>query len=182
MNEIKAEEIKLVPLEKIIENPKNANRHSIEQIERLVDLINFQGFRNPLIISKRTGLLVAGHGRKIAAEKIGFKNLPCVYQEFENEEQEYAYLISDNEIARWAQLDFQSVYDEMKVLDIPDIDLLGIENFVAPDISEMEDDDDNDSSENEPKKYVIEVQFPNDMEMMEAHDEMASQGYMVKIK
>ena len=52
---IQSKDIQMVDIEKIVPNPKNANRHSIEQIERLVKLIKYQGFRNPLIVSKRTG-------------------------------------------------------------------------------------------------------------------------------
>lgn len=127
--DIKSEKIEFLDIDKIIENPRNANRHSIEQIERLEKLIKYQGFRNPLIISKRTGFLIAGHGRLIASKNLGMKQVPVIYQDFENEAQEFAYLISDNEIARWAELDKQSLYDSLEEIKIPSIELLGIENF-----------------------------------------------------
>jgi DNA modification methylase len=142
--EIKSKEIKIIPIEQITEHPKNANRHSIEQIERLCKLIRYQGFRSPLIISKRSGFLVSGHGRKMAAEKLGLKELPCVYQDFENEAQEYAYVISENEIARWAELDKHSVYTELKDLDLEDIELLGLEDFELPDVEELDPQTDED--------------------------------------
>lgn len=134
----------MVDVEAIVPNPKNANRHSIEQIERLTKLIKYQGFRNPLIVSNRTGFLVVGHGRLEAAKNIGMKEVPVIYQDFENEAQEYSYLISDNEIARWAELDMQSLYDELKEIEIDDVDLLGIEDFKLPEIETLDPQTDED--------------------------------------
>lgn len=144
MQDIKSKEIKLVDIHTIIPNPKNANRHSIEQIKRLEKLIEYQGFRNPLIVSNRTGFLVVGHGRLEAAKNLGMEKLPVVYQDFKDEAQEYAYLISDNEIARWAELDKQSVYDELKTIELDDIELLGLEDFEIPDIEEIDPQTDED--------------------------------------
>jgi len=138
MSEIKSKNIELVDVSKIIENPKNANRHSLEQIQRLEKLIDYQGFRNPLIVSNRTGFLVVGHGRLTAAKNLEMKEVPVIYQDFESEAQEYAYLISDNEIARWAELDLHSVYTELDSLEIENIDLLGIEDFSLPSVEVLD--------------------------------------------
>ena len=104
-----------------------------------------------------------------------------MYQDFENEAQEYAYLTSDNAIASWSELDLSAVNDEM--LDLGpdfDIDLLGIKNFtIEPleldDITQEIQDDLN-------KKYILEIQFPNDMEMNDIKDDLISRGYLVKVK
>lgn len=141
---IKSNEIKLVDVQSIVPNPKNANRHSIEQIKRLEKLIEYQGFRNPLVISNRSGFLIVGHGRLEAATNLGMEKLPVIYQDFDSEAQEYAYLISDNEIARWAELDKHLVYEELKVLEIEDIELLGLEDFELPDIEELDPQTDED--------------------------------------
>lgn len=63
--------------------------------------------------------------------------LPCVYQDFDSEAQEYAYVVSENEIARWASLDLDAVNTEIKELDI-DYDLLGIKDFEIPEIEVLE--------------------------------------------
>jgi len=143
--DIKSKNVVVVDISTINSNPQNANRHSIEQIERLEKLITYQGFRNPLIVSNRTNMLVAGHGRLEAALNLGMKQLPVDFQDFDSEEEEYAYLISDNEIARWAELDFQSVYDNLKHLDIEDVDLLGIEDFKVPEIDVLDPQADEDA-------------------------------------
>lgn len=126
----KADNIDMIPVEDIKVNPKNPNRHSGDQIERLAELIKYQGFRNPLIISERTGLLVVGHGRLQAAKLCGMKEVPVIYQEFDSEEQEYAYLVSDNAIAEWASLDLSQINADF--LDLGpdlDVDMLGLDGF-----------------------------------------------------
>lgn len=151
MTQIKANEIKMVPVSEIVPNPKNPNIHTPEQIERLVKLINFQGFRNPLIVSKRSGFLVAGHGRLEAAVKAGLETVPVIYQDFDNEAMEYAYVVSDNAVAEWATLDLASINAELPDLGPFDIDLLGIKDFTL-DISEkldVEADDTPDTKEND---------------------------------
>jgi len=128
---IRANEIQIVSIKDIKLNPKNRNKHPKEQIERLAEIIKYQGFRNPLIISSRTGLVVAGHGRYEAAKMLKLKEVPVMVQDFESEEQEYAAQVSDNAIASWAELDLSGIN-----LDVPDlgpdfnIDLLGIKDFV----------------------------------------------------
>ena len=97
--EIKANEIILEEVHKIVPNPKNMNIHSDEQIDRLCKLIDHHGFRNPCVISKRSGFLVVGHGRLLAAQKLKMEKVPVIYQEFKDEAEEYSYLVSDNAIA-----------------------------------------------------------------------------------
>lgn len=143
---VKAESITMVDPKQLILNPKNNNKHPKEQIDRLVKLIEFQGFRNPVIVSNRTGFVVAGHGRIEAAKKLRLKEVPVIYQDFTDEAQEYAYLTSDNAIASWAELDLSMVNQEM--LDLGpdfDIDMLGIKDFVVEPIEKFEPQADEDA-------------------------------------
>jgi hypothetical protein len=178
---IKSDEIKLVSISHLVFNPKNNNSHPKEQIERLEKLIEYQGFRNPVVVSNRSGFVVAGHGRIEAAKNIGMKEVPVMYQDFDSEAQEYAYLTSDNAIQSWSVLDLAKVNAEM--LDLGpdfDVDMFGIKDFVIEPIEkfEMEDELKNDLN----KKFLLEITFPNDMEMMDIHDDLTSRGYIVKIK
>lgn len=139
MMEIKSKEIEMVPVSELIHHPKNMNEHSDDQINRLVKLIEYQGFRNPLVVQKGTNLVVAGNGRLMAARKIGLSYVPVTYQEFDSEAQLYAYMTSDNAIASWAHLDLSKVNTEM--LDLGpdfDIDMLGIKDFVLEPIEKFE--------------------------------------------
>lgn len=127
--EIKSKEIVLVPIEKLVGNPENNNKHPEKQIEKLAKIIKHQGFRSPIVVSNRSGFIVTGHGRLEAAKMLGYEKLPVIYQDFKNEAEEYQHLTADNEIARWAELDLSAVKDKIKDFDDFDVDLLGIENF-----------------------------------------------------
>jgi DNA modification methylase len=144
--EIKSKEILIIDINKIVPNPKNPNKHPKEQIERLSSIIDFQGFRQPLIVSNRSGFLVAGHGRLEIAKLKGVTQLPVMYQDFDSEAQEYAFCVADNEIARWAQTDLSMVNTDM--LDLGpdfDIDMLGIKDFVLEPIEKFEPQSDEDA-------------------------------------
>lgn len=125
-----SQKIEWVPIEKIKPNPKNRNIHSKDQIERLAKLIQYQGWRVPLIVSTLSKKLVAGHGRLLAAKSLGLNSCPVLYQDFKDEDQENAFRVSDNEIARWAELDLAGL--NVDVVDYgPDFDLeyLGLKDF-----------------------------------------------------
>lgn len=121
----------MIPLKDLIDHPKNRNRHSDEQIQRLVKLYEYHGIRHPIIVSKRSNFIVAGHGRKQAAIRAGFEKFPVVFQEFESEEKEYAFLQADNAIAEWSELDLTQVNLDLADLGPDfDIDVLGIKDFI----------------------------------------------------
>jgi len=122
--------VEMIDIHKLKPNPKNRNRHSGDQINRLVSLIGFYGFRNPIIVSNQTGYIAAGHGRLMAAKKMGLTHVPVSYQDFDNIESEYGFGVADNAIASWAELDFSGINDDLGDLG-PDLDLdmLGIQDF-----------------------------------------------------
>ena len=110
--------------------PKNRNKHGQDQIERLAKLYKYHGIRHPIIISRNTGLIVAGHGRKLAALRAGIKEMPVVYQDFDSSEAEYAFIQADNAIALWAELDLSSINQDLSDLGPDfDINMLGIRDF-----------------------------------------------------
>lgn len=120
-----------VPIQDLKPHPKNPNTHRPQQIERLADLIKYQGWRLPIIVSKQSGFIVSGHGRLMAAQYLNLKDVPVSYQDFLDEDQEIAFLVSDNAIASWAELDLGLINSFLPTFD-PDfkIDLLGLEDFV----------------------------------------------------
>lgn len=180
ISEIKSRNIEIVDIDSIVQNPKNANKHPVEQIKRLEKLIKYQGFRNPLIISNRTGFLVVGHGRLEAAKNLGMQQVPVIFQDFENEAQEYSYLISDNEIARWASLDKELMLDSISEIEELDVELLGIEDFKLFDFEEASEVDS--EKEDSTSKFILKVELPSEMDMHDLKDELLSKGYNVKVE
>lgn len=128
---IQAKEIVLVPLEEIRLNPSNYNKHSQEQIDRLAKIISYQGFREPGVISNRSGYLAAGEGRYLALKQMNATHMPCTKQDFEDDDQERAFGISTNAISAWAELDLSTINTDLALFDGAtfDVDLLGIKDF-----------------------------------------------------
>ena len=96
---------KLEPPEKLVENPKNPNRHPEKQIALLAKIIKAQGFRRPIVVSKRSGFVIVGHGRLAAAKWLEMESVPVDYQDYENEAAEWADMVADNKIAELAEFD-----------------------------------------------------------------------------
>lgn len=138
----------------------NRNKHPPEQIERLAKILEYQGWRYAIKVSKQTKSITSGHGRKLAALDRGWKLVPVVYQDYESEEQEYADVQADNAIALWAELDLPGINSDIGLLGPDfDIDLLGIKNFTV-DVADKEfeaDEDEVPEARPEPKVVRGEV-------------------------
>jgi len=138
LTKIKCAHDELLELHKIIENPKNPNRHPDNQIDLLAKIIDFQGQRSPIIISNRSGFITKGHGRLMAIKKLGWERAAVDFQDYQSEAEEYADMVADNKIAELAETDMASVIDELNNLDFNlDFDLLGIPDFKLPEAEEV---------------------------------------------
>ena len=113
---------KMVPLEQIIPNPRNPNQHPEGQINLLAKVIAHQGWRSPIVVSNRSGFVVAGHGRYEAAKRLGLSAVPVDYQDFPTEADEYAHLIADNRIAELAEADQAGLRELLGELTAADFD------------------------------------------------------------
>lgn len=159
----------MVNISDLIGHPKNRNKHSKDQIDRLAKLFEYHGIRHPIIISKRSGFIVAGHGRKAAAVKLKLKTFPVVYQDFDSEEAEYAFLQADNAIALWAELDLSAINADIPDLGPDfDIDVLGIKNFTIDKIN-FEPGTEEEQGKLDEKKPLI-TQCPNCGECFDANE------------
>lgn len=127
--EIKCAYTKLVPIAELKPYKRNRNNHPPEQIERLAKLIKNHGLRHPVIVSKLSGEVIAGNGRLDALKRLGVKKVPVDYQEFTDADAEYAFSVSDNAVALWAELDLSGINADIPDLGPFDIELLGIKNF-----------------------------------------------------
>lgn len=155
--EIKCKYQELVHFSKLVPHPKNPHVHSPEQIDRLCDLIKFQGVRHPIIVSKRSGFIVVGHGRLQSMLKLGMKEIPVDYQDFENEAMEYAFIVSDNSIGKdeWASLDLNLINNEILNFDEFNIDMLGIKDFELATAEELPPGDEDEVPEQVPAVSVL---------------------------
>lgn len=115
---------KLLPIEELKANPRNPNTHPVRQIELLAKNIRYFGWRHPITVSKRSGCIVAGHGRLAAAQELGIKLVPVDYQDFASESDEMAVLVADNRLAELASIDLNSLEGIMNDLNVEGFDTL----------------------------------------------------------
>ena len=102
---------KLVKVEELIPHPKNPNTHPQNQIKILAQNIRYHGWRHPIVVSKLSGYIVAGHGRLEAARELGVSIVPVEYQDFATEDNELAVLVGDNRLAELSTLDLNGLQD-----------------------------------------------------------------------
>jgi len=120
----------LVKVSELKPHPRNRNLHPPDQIKRLAKILKYQGWRYPVKVSKFSGFVTSGHGRIEAARLNGWETVPVNYQDYDNEEQEYADIQADNAIASWATLDLSGINADLGDLGPDfDIDLLGLKDF-----------------------------------------------------
>jgi len=117
-------------------HPRNPNTHSDEQIKLLAKIIQHQGWRNPVVVSKLSGFIVAGHGRLKAAELLGLDEVPVDLQDFKTEADELAHLVADNRIAELSEINRATLADIIADLDTGEIDL-ELTGFELPDLEEL---------------------------------------------
>lgn len=86
-------------------NPQNPNRHPRQQIRLLAKIITAHGWRNAIVVSKRSGLITKGHGRLDAAELLGLEKAPVDYQDYATAAEEMSDMVADNRIAELAEMD-----------------------------------------------------------------------------
>jgi ParB-like chromosome segregation protein Spo0J len=112
----------LVKTESVVPNPRNPNQHPDDQIELLAKIIDAQGWRNPIVVSDRSGFITKGHGRLLAAQHLGKTLVPVDVQHYENEAAEHADLIADNRIAELSEMDRGALAELIAAVDDGTID------------------------------------------------------------
>lgn len=126
----------MVDITQVVPNPRNPNQHSDRQIELLAKIIEHQGWRVPITVSKRSGFVVRGHGRLMAAELLGLDKVPVDYQDYANEAEEWADLIADNRLAELSHMDNALLKDLIEEIDTGEIDLT-LTGFDEDEIEEL---------------------------------------------
>ena len=129
MAEIK---VKYVPIEQIIPYANNARRHGEEDTDAIMASIREFGFNDPIGVWK--GIIVEGHGRLIAAKRLGMDKVPVINLDHLTDEQRKAYALAHNKTAELSGWDFdilRSELDEINDINMEEFgfDAGGVEEF-----------------------------------------------------
>jgi DNA modification methylase len=106
----------------LIPYARNARTHSDEQVAQIAASINEWGWTTPVLIDDKGGI-IAGHGRVMAARKLGIDEVPTMTATGWTKAQKAAYVLADNQLPQNAGWDMDLLSVEMKDLDAEGFDL-----------------------------------------------------------
>ena len=106
----------LVRTNELKPHPKNPNIHPKEQIEAFAKVVQVLGWRQAIVVSKRSGLITKGHGKLAVARYLDAKLVPVDYQDYKSEDEEWQDIIADNKIAEMSERDELAVASMLKEL------------------------------------------------------------------
>jgi DNA modification methylase len=139
--------IEQLPIDELVPYARNSRTHDEAQVAQIAASIQEFGFTNPILIDAE-GVIIAGHGRVLAAKKLELSEVPCIRLDYLTETQRRAYVIADNKLAMNAGWNNEMLSLEIKELlaDTFDLSLLGfskseLESFkeVTPGLTDEDD-------------------------------------------
>ena len=130
-----AKRIELWPLDRLVAYTRNARTHSAAQVAQIAASIVEFGFANPILVGSDDGI-VAGHGRLLAARKLGLAEVPVIVLDHLSETQRRAYVLADNRLSDLAGWDDDVLKLELAALEADGFDL-GMAGFSEADLADL---------------------------------------------
>ena len=130
-----ARRIELWPLDRLVPYARNARTHSAEQVAQIAASIAEFGFVNPILVDSRDGI-VAGHGRLLAAKKLGLAEVPVIVLDHLSKIQRRAFVIADNRLALSAGWNDELLAEELAAIDAEGFNL-GVIGFTDAELEEL---------------------------------------------
>jgi ParB-like chromosome segregation protein Spo0J len=126
-------EIEYRQIDDLIPYVNNSRTHSEEQVTQVASSIKEFGFTNPILVDNEGGI-IAGHGRLLAARKLGMDEVPTIVLSGLSDAQRKAYVIADNQLALNSGWDFELLKIEIEGLDELgfDIEIMGFDDDFLP--------------------------------------------------
>ena len=133
--------IEHTPIEDLVPYAANARTHSEDQVSQIAASIKEFGFNNPVLIDVDNGI-IAGHGRVMAAMKLGLDLVPTVTLDHLSDAERRAYILADNRLALSAGWDEEILASELKRLDDEiDLSLLGFDDDELARLLDLQSDE-----------------------------------------
>lgn len=117
-----ADKVSRVSTDSLIPFARNARTHSDEQVAQIAASITEWGWTTPILVDEQSNV-IAGHGRLLAARKLGMQDVPVVVAEGWSDAKRRAYVLADNKLALNAGWDDAMMALEMASLQADEFDL-----------------------------------------------------------
>lgn len=170
----------------LIPYSNNSRTHSDEQVATLAGLIKEYGWTNPVLIDDKNGI-IAGHGRLLAARKLGIDKVPCIVLTGLTDAQRRAYIIADNRSALDSDWDEDVLAVEFQRLQGEGFDL-SMTGFAQEEIDKFLQAMPGAASGSEPEEqntvdfYVVTVTSGKREDMAQLQAELTERGFSVKME
>jgi DNA modification methylase len=128
-------EISLRQVAALVPYARNSRTHSDAQVAQIAASIREFGWTNPVLIDGADGI-IAGHGRLLAARKLGLTEVPCIVLDHLSETQKRALIIADNKLALNAGWDSEMLGLELQELAAEDFDM-GLVGFTDDELAAL---------------------------------------------
>lgn len=169
--------VEIWDIEKVIPYEANAKKHPPEQVEKLARAIEKFGWTQPIVVWQN-GEIIAGHGRRLAALKLGLKRVPVIVRRDLTKAEADALRLSDNRVAstdydhEMIQAELRRLSEELAESEI-ELSDLGFDekelNFAISDLGEIDE-----SLFVEDVAEAVEIQKVENKKSIEATDEIAA--------
>jgi len=114
--------IEYLPVADLKPYEKNTRHHEEHDIDQIARSIEKYGFSDPIGIWGKQNIIVEGHGRVLAAKKLGLDTVPVIRLDHLTDEQRRAYAIMHNRTAELSSWDFEMLEQELADLDLAEFD------------------------------------------------------------
>lgn len=170
------------PIADLIPYARNSRTHSDAQVAQIAASIREFGWTNPVLLDGDNGI-IAGHGRVMAAQKLGETEVPTIELSNMDENQKRAYIIADNKLALNAGWD-----EQMLALEIQDLKDVGYDlELLGFDLNELQSIDDEEKPQDTEglstdftDSYEIIVECVGEFEQRKLLEDLTERGFKCK--
>jgi hypothetical protein len=163
--------VEYIPISELKPYGRNARKHSEKDVEKIINSIKEFGFKDPVGIWGDKNTIVEGHGRVIAAKKLGMKEVPVIRLDDLTDEQRKAYGLAHNKTAELSEWDFDLVDAEIAEIENIDMEKFRFETAkeIEEEVEQIEEEPEVEFSEilGEENNYII-LQFRNEVDWLQA--------------
>lgn len=176
-------QVEQLELGRLIPYVNNSRTHSEEQVAQVAASIREFGFTNPILIDESDSI-IAGHGRLMAAQKLGLDEVPCIRLEHLSDAQKKAYVIADNKLALNAGWDDELLKIEIETLSDLDFDLelLGFDVRELTNIIDELEQEVELKEESYSEKFNIVVECDDEQHQELIYNELQGKGYRCQVQ
>lgn len=160
-------------ISELIPYSKNPRKNEAA-VEPVAASIKEFGFKVPIVIDK-DGVIVAGHTRYKAAQKLGLENVPCIIADDLTDEQVKAFRLADNKVGELAEWDFDFLGDELEEITAIDMEQFGF------DFTEDEKTERVDLSDEVGAEFEIIIECDSEREQEILYNKLRGEGYNCRV-